>query len=707
MSVINTNVKSLVAQDAIMKNNRALSTSMQRLSTGSRINSAKDDAAGLAISTRMDSQVRGLNMAIRNANDGISLMQTAEGAMDEVTNILQRMRELSVQSVNGTNNDSDRVALNDEITQLKSEIDRIASTTEFNNQKILNGSFKDKKLQIGDKAYQTMDVAIGSVATKDLGMASGSFGSQTLVGQRVALASFSKGDIEINGQELAAFDATTEDLGDLIDNINQNIDNVTASAFNVVVAKQVGDGVTTDGQFRIQVKALGAASATEYAISASSTLEELAANINREAGTQVQASINDQGKLVLSNNTGATISVNDTTETTGYETGSGFSGAAANTTFTDFKGFLKLDSDDGNPIRIERGNLDAVAPGALADLAAIGFREVTSQVNNALDAYTVTGKPLDTAGVTTAWAEGDLKINGVDIYDEDIATTSFQGKLDAINNFSDETGVIAYAYFDKTITFTAGNFGSVTAGNAGGFTAGNVLAFNGTNVYTAAANDSMATLVAAINGKTSATGITATADGFNLRLTGSNVSSLKIDTFISATGTAGTMMNLTDDEITYAGIRLDSAGNQPISIELDESNPTNVGAHGFLEQNVGAADFEMNDPTMGVGSGQSLVGLNISTAKTATAAITTIDNAIEKVSEMRSKLGAMENRLTATVNNLSNIVTNTQASRSRIQDTDYASETTALAKAQIISQAATAMLAQANQQPQSVLSLLK
>jgi len=145
MTVINTNVKSLVAQDAIMKNNRSLSTSMQRLSTGSRINSAKDDAAGLAISTRMDSQVRGLNMAIRNANDGISLMQTAEGAMDEVTGILQRMRELSVQSVNGTNNDSDRKALNDEVTQLKSELERIATTTEFNNQKVLDGSFKDKK----------------------------------------------------------------------------------------------------------------------------------------------------------------------------------------------------------------------------------------------------------------------------------------------------------------------------------------------------------------------------------------------------------------------------------------------------------------------------------------------------------------------------------------------------------------------------------
>ncbi len=703
MTVINTNVKSLVAQDAIMKNNRALSTSMQRLSTGSRINSAKDDAARLAISTRMDSQVRGLSMAIRNANDGISLMQTAEGSMDEVTGILQRMRELSVQSVNGTNNDSDRVALNDEITQLKSEIDRIATTTEFNNQKILNGSFKDKKLQIGDKSYQTMDVNIASIQTKDLGMASGSFSSQALVGQRVALASFSKGDIEINGQELAAFDSTKEDLGDLIDNINQNVDNVTASAFNVVVAKQIGDGVTTDGQLHIKVQALGASTATTYSISASSNLEELAANINREAGAQVQASINDQGKLVLSNDTGATISVSDTTKASGYETGSGFIGAASGT-FADFKGFLKLESDDGNPIRIERGNLDAVAPGSLSDLEALGFREVTSQVNNALDAYTVTGKALTTAGVVAKWAEGDIKINGQSIYDEDIDTGSFQGKLDAINNFSAETGVIAYAYLDTTITFSAGNFASAATT---GTTAGETISFNGSKVYTAARGHTMANLVTSINAMTSATGITAVADGFNLRLTGSNVTSLKIDTMQSATGTAGTMMGLTDNKIYYAGIRLDSANNQPISIELDESSPTAVTGHGLLEQNVGAADFQINAATLGVGSGQNMVGLNISTAKSATAAITTIDNAIEKVSEMRSKLGAMENRLNATVNNLSNIVTNTQASRSRIQDTDYASETTALAKAQIISQAATAMLAQANQQPQSVLSLLK
>jgi len=137
MSVINTNLKSLQAQDALNINNRKLSTAMQRLSTGTRINSAADDAAGLSISTRMDSQVRGLNMAIKNANDAMSVTQTAEGAIDEVTNILQRMRELSVQSASDTNNAEDRSNLNQEVEQLSAEIDRIAGTTQFNNMNIL------------------------------------------------------------------------------------------------------------------------------------------------------------------------------------------------------------------------------------------------------------------------------------------------------------------------------------------------------------------------------------------------------------------------------------------------------------------------------------------------------------------------------------------------------------------------------------------
>lgn len=172
-NVINTNVKSLMARDSMTINQRALTTSMQRLSTGKRINSAADDAAGLGIATRMDSQIRGLNMAIKNANDTISVVQTAEGAMQEVDGILQRMRELAVQAASDTNGSEDRGYLQQEISQLSQEIDRIAGTTQFNSMNVLDGTFKGKVFQIGSNQGQTMGVSIGSMKASMLGVASG------------------------------------------------------------------------------------------------------------------------------------------------------------------------------------------------------------------------------------------------------------------------------------------------------------------------------------------------------------------------------------------------------------------------------------------------------------------------------------------------------------------------------------------------------
>ncbi len=183
MSVINTNIKSLMAQDSLTINNRSLTQSMQRLSTGLKINSAADDAAGLGISTRMDAQVRGLNMAIKNANDTISMVQTAEGAMQEVTSILQRMRELAVQSASDTNGSVDRAYLQAEVTQLSSEIDRISNTTQWNSMNILDGSYRNKLFQIGANAGQTLGLSIGSMNSKVLGVATAtnaSFAPQTV-----------------------------------------------------------------------------------------------------------------------------------------------------------------------------------------------------------------------------------------------------------------------------------------------------------------------------------------------------------------------------------------------------------------------------------------------------------------------------------------------------------------------------------------------
>ena len=188
MSVINTNVKSLVARDALTQNNRQMSTAMERLSTGKRINSASDDAAGLSISSKMTSQVRGLQMAVKNANDAISVTQTAEGAMTEISTILQRMRELSVQAASDSNDAADRVTLQAEVTQLSEEIDRIATTTQFNGINVLDGGFSDKQFQIGANAGQTMDISIGSMSSSVLGVASASSASSTSSSSSVSSA---------------------------------------------------------------------------------------------------------------------------------------------------------------------------------------------------------------------------------------------------------------------------------------------------------------------------------------------------------------------------------------------------------------------------------------------------------------------------------------------------------------------------------------
>jgi flagellin len=421
-------------------------------------------------------------------------------------------------------------------------------------------------------------------------------------------------------------------------------------------------------------------------------------------GAQVTASINQDGKLVLSNSTGATISVKDKSATNGLYTGaSGFVGAMTADTFTAYTGFLQLDSTNGSPIRITKGNLGATAPGQDADVGYLGFKVNTSEFANGLDSYTVTGSALTDAGKLAAWDQNAMQINGVNIYNSNIATTSFEGKIKAINNFSDQTGVVASGYLESVTSLTAANLSNLDS-------AGTLIRINGITAFTLAAAATATTIDAlalAINGVSTATGITATVQGLNIKLSGTNVTSLRIDE-ATATGvtakTSGSIFTLTTIS-TNAGIKLDSVKNNPISIALGDS--ATAGQIGLFEQNVGAADFQVNAPTILGGSGTTLGSLNVSTLESATSAISSIDNAIEKVSSMRSKLGAMENRLNNVVNNLTNISTNTSASRSRIEDTDYATETTALAKSQIISQAATAMLAQANQQPQTVLSLLK
>jgi flagellin len=237
MSVINTNVKSLVAQNAMSVNNRSLDKAMQQLSTGKRINSAADDAAGLAISNKMTAQIRGLNQAVRNANDGISLLQTAEGATQEITNMLQRMRELAVQASNDTYTSADRSALNSEVTALKSEITRIADNTEWNGMKLFTASSAGSAGGIGTSGLVTLQVGTGGTSgnqitvqlndiDSSLGISGISLTSQS--GATSALATLDTAIATID-TDRATFGSTMNRLTYAVDNLTNVSQNAQAS----------------------------------------------------------------------------------------------------------------------------------------------------------------------------------------------------------------------------------------------------------------------------------------------------------------------------------------------------------------------------------------------------------------------------------------------------------------------------------------------
>jgi len=248
---INTNVASLNAQRNLGKSQNDLNQSMQRLSSGLRINSAKDDAAGLAISDRMTAQITGLNQATRNANDGISLAQTAEGALQESTNILQRIRELGVQSANDTNSATDRESLQAEVDQLIAELDRIADTTQFNGKNLLDGTMTNATFQVGPNAgvNQTISFSIASAATDTLGYV-GSFieapNGDAVAGTSVSTTALAEGDIIINDHAIGATDGTATGLADAIntaagENIATVVNSLTFGFEDVTLEVTPGD----------------------------------------------------------------------------------------------------------------------------------------------------------------------------------------------------------------------------------------------------------------------------------------------------------------------------------------------------------------------------------------------------------------------------------------------------------------------------------
>ncbi len=315
---VNTNISAMGAQRNLANSSNALATSMERLSTGNRINSAKDDAAGLQISNRLNSQVRGLGVAMKNANDGISIAQTAEGAMQESTSILQRMRDLSLQSANGTNSTADREAIQKEVSALQSELTRIAETTSFGGQNLIDGSFGSRSLQIGSNSNETINLSLKDVSANAIGThreklvstATGGFGTGQLstVADTPVDNGVASANLVINGKASAtiAIDA------------NKGAD-VAVSKIN---AESYKTGVTAEAKTEVELSALTATGTISFDLNntsvsanveSASDLSALADAINDKATESGVKATVDGGKLTLTTDDGKDIKLKSLT----------------------------------------------------------------------------------------------------------------------------------------------------------------------------------------------------------------------------------------------------------------------------------------------------------------------------------------------------------------------------------------------------------
>lgn len=434
--VINTNVAALNAQRQLVKSGNDTSQAMERLASGKRVNTAADDAAGLAISNRQTSQIRGLNQAIRNANDGVSLIQTAEGALDETTNILQRMRELAIQSANGIYSDIDRSTLDAEVQQLKAEVDRIAMSTTFNGQPLLDGSLSDVSLQVGSEAYQTIDLSVQGFSASSLGNNSGDYVGDALTATTAAQAlgllnTINGTTLEINDVPISSLTAATS-VNDALSIINSDLEGKGAEVTTLVsvVANTAGNGVLPTGtNFQFSLVD-GDGNSQDYIITDISSMDELVTEINDNTG--VTAKLNSDGKLVLTAENATLIDITtDQASATGGVTTSSFSLVLTDT------------SNANRGVKLEAGTS---LTGAIRE--GLGLNIQDNEENW-----------LGTAVTATASINnGDLIINGVEIGSisagSDLAT-QVDLTIAAINEFSDEHGVVAYEYGTNQIGLRA------------------------------------------------------------------------------------------------------------------------------------------------------------------------------------------------------------------------------------------------------------
>ncbi|HAA44775.1 MAG: Flagellin [Halomonas sp. 54_146] len=569
MSVINTNITSMIGQQNLNKSQNSLQTSMERLSSGLRINSAKDDAAGQAIANRFSSQITGLGQAQRNANDGISIAQTAEGALNQVNDNLQRIRELSVQAQNGTNSESDLGSIQDEINQRLDEINRISEETDFNGTKVL-AEDSGLKIQVGANDGQTISVNLQQINADTLNLNGFNVNGTGTANKTATVQDLRANDFEqvgtSNEYANAAFN-TASSVGDVFQNLK---DGATVEQVTAAVTYTLNADTDTFSFDRAGVAIDGSAGNLAADLGLTPGAGESSTITVNLGGEDKEVNVSSSGALTLAS-TGENL----------YLTGA--AGSAD----------LSVTNTAGDPVAtIEDLVTELAATTAGRTTGSITTSDGTVYSANATDAT------IDTTNETIAFE--DLR-NQVDEESTDTFLVDLDGEGTAANEFS-----IAA---NNAVTYTTAH-GTINAGDAT-FTSG-------------------------------------FADDFAL----------------SADAAASVYVN-DNGKIT------DGAANE---IYINEDGKLSLEA-------VSDADATENP-------------------------LAALDSALAQVDSLRSELGAVQNRFESAITNLQTNETNLSAARSRIEDADYAVEVANMTRAQILQQAGTSVLAQANQIPQNVLSLL-
>ena len=599
----------------------AMNKSLERIASGLRLNHAVDDAAGASIVNRMTSQIKGIEAAVRNAGDAISLTQTAEGALAEVTQILHRMRELSVQAANGVYTGQDRIAINNEIGQLQIELDRIAESSTFNNVKMLNGDFVNTTFQVG---FQPNDTAILSIEdVKPTGLGEYVVRSDTTKNSAATILPATNPVVVNSKSSLTGRYQETENI-----TIYGNVGTVTVDVNGGSTAKEVSaainavqgtTGVYATAQTRMNISFSDQASATQDTVKfnlygKNTNAIQIAANVT--FGVTGGRSTN------LADLAGA---INGTTGKTGITA-----------TLDVTKSKMTLLSNEGHDIVLEDYEL----------------------INLAVPNMTVVGADRDLADVG----------NSVSIVEnQDPNTVQVSGEIELHSPF--------------IYSISSGNVGTSVAPNLFTPTAPSVASLSGTLT-------NGTHLVNLVNGTVTQGG----AAGMTAQVTvaGGSISAVQILN-------TGTLYSI-NDTLTLAATSLGATAGT-VTFTIDDAAGT---ANGTAIANPGGL-FSGNPSSANLSSVAELDVLTVAGAKRM---LTAVDGALARIDLERSDLGATMSRMEHTINNLSNIAVNTKAARSRIADADIAAETTELTKAQVLNQAAQAMLSQANRSSQAIMSLL-